>query len=89
MTPMQEQEGSKDSGPFSIAVMTSLAYEDDPSEITYKQLDLKQHLIHCFANGELVLLSKGIMHTHAGVLYTYFKLILLCMTLSSYIYNYV
>ena len=48
MMPMQEQEGSKDCGPFSIAVMTSLAYEDDPSEIRYKQLDLRQHLIHCF-----------------------------------------
>ena len=38
MMPMQEQEGSKDCGPFSIAIMTSLAYEDDPSEIRYKQL---------------------------------------------------
>ena len=45
MMPMQEQEGCKDCGPFSIAIMTSLAYEDDPSEIRYKQLDLRQHLI--------------------------------------------
>ena len=56
MMPMQKQEGCKDCGPFSIAVMTSL--EDDPSEIRYKQLDLRQHLIHCFANGELVCFPK-------------------------------
>ena len=34
--PMQEQNGSKDCGVFSIAFMTSLAYEEDPSEIRYK-----------------------------------------------------
>ena len=58
MMPMQEQEESKDCGPFSIAIMTSLAYEDDPSKIRYKQSDLRQHLIQCFANGELVCFSK-------------------------------
>ena len=71
MIPMQEQEGSKDCGPFSIAVMTSLAYEDDPSEIRYKQLDLRQHLIATlFCKRRACMLSKGIMHTHAGILYS-------------------
>ena len=58
MMPMQQQEGSKDCGVFSIAFMTSLAYEEDPSDINYKQSDLRWHLMHCFEKGELLCFPK-------------------------------
>ena len=58
MMPMQEQNGSKDCGVFSIAFMTSLACEEDPSEIRYKQSDLRLHLLTCFEKGELLCFPK-------------------------------
>ena len=34
MVSMQQQSGGTDCGPFAIAVMTSLVFNDDPSKIT-------------------------------------------------------
>ena len=34
MVPMQQQSGGTDCGVFVIAVMTSLVFDDNPSEIT-------------------------------------------------------
>jgi len=45
MMPMQ---GPSDYGVFATSVMTSLAYDEDPSEVKYKQCDLREHLINCF-----------------------------------------
>jgi len=48
MVKVQKQEGSKDCGLFVKAMMTSLAYDEDPSVVTYDQSKLRSHLIECF-----------------------------------------
>ena len=48
MVNVQKQEGSKDCGLFGIAMMTSLAYDEDPSSVIYDQSKLTLHLIECF-----------------------------------------
>ena len=48
MKNMQKQNGSVDCGLFAIAVMTSLAYKEDPSTVTYDQKKMRQHLQECF-----------------------------------------
>lgn len=57
MMPMQQQSGGTDCGVFTIAVMTSLVFDDDPSEITYLQASLHSHLIKCFSSGEFTTLT--------------------------------
>ena len=47
MVKVQKQEGSKDCGLFAIAIMTSLAHDENPSEITYDQSKFRSHLIEC------------------------------------------
>lgn len=58
MTPMQKQDGSTDCGVFAIAVMTSLAYEEDPSRVKYNQMQLREHLSNCITKGNLVCFPK-------------------------------
>ena len=58
MMPMQKQDGSTDCGVFAIAVMTSLAYEEDPSRVEYNQMQLRQHLSDCITKGNLVCFPK-------------------------------
>ena len=41
--------GSDDCGLFTIAMMTSLAYKEDPSAVTYDQKNMRQHLLECFS----------------------------------------
>ena len=53
MMPMQQQDGSTDCGVFAIATMTSLALDEDPSGITYKQVELRHHLLKCISEGKL------------------------------------
>jgi len=45
MMPMQKQEGLTDCGVFAIFVMTSLAHDEDPCRINYKQSKLRGHLV--------------------------------------------
>ena len=52
MVNVQKQEGSRDCGLFAIAMMTSLAYDEDPSAITYDQSKMRSHLIECFVAQE-------------------------------------
>jgi len=47
MMSMQQQKGSTDSGAFAIVVMTSIAHDEDPSEIK------RQHLLECITEGDL------------------------------------
>lgn len=56
--PMQKQYGSADCGVFAIAVMTSLAHEDDPNTFKYNQMKMRQHLLDCITNGKLVCFPK-------------------------------
>ena len=58
MMPMQKQDGSTDCGVFAIAVMTSLAYEEDPSRVEYNQMQLREHLSDCITKGNLVCFPK-------------------------------
>lgn len=53
MMPMQQQNGSTDCGVFAIATMTSLAHDEDPSGIIYKQVELRHHLLKCISQGKL------------------------------------
>lgn len=53
MVPMQHQSGDTDYGVFSIAVMTLLVFDEDPSEVTYQQPSLRSHLVMCFTSGKL------------------------------------
>ena len=55
MVPIQKQKGTKDCGLFTIAIMTSLAYDENPSDVTYKQDSLRSHLIECFKNKSMFL----------------------------------
>ena len=58
MVAMQCQKGSKDCGLFAIAVITSLAFGEDPSTVSYDQYNLRRHLIDCITKGELSLFPK-------------------------------
>ena len=53
MVAMQCQKGSKDCGLFAIAVMTSLAFGEDPSTVSYDQNKLRRHLIDCITKGDV------------------------------------
>lgn len=46
----QRQEGGKDSGLFSIANITALAFGLDPTTITFDQRATRGHLVHCLEN---------------------------------------
>ena len=48
MVKVQKQQGTKDCGLFAIAMMTSLAHDEDLSDITYDQSKFRSHLIKCF-----------------------------------------
>ena len=47
------QKGSTDCGLYAIAMMTSLAYNENPVTIIYNQQDMRVHLEQCFENGIL------------------------------------
>ena len=55
---MECQKGSKDCGLFAKAVMTSLAFGEDPSTASYDQDKLRSHLIDYITKGELSLFPK-------------------------------
>jgi len=59
MVDMQCQEGTSDCGLFAIAVITSLLFGEDPSNVVYKQNNLRGHLIECFTAGKLSLFPKN------------------------------
>ena len=54
MMSMQQQAGSTDCGVFAIAVVTSLAHDEDPSEIKYIQEEMRQHLLECITKEDLI-----------------------------------
>ena len=47
------QKGSSDCELYVIAMMTSLAYDDDPITQLYSQQELRVHLKQCFERGTL------------------------------------
>ena len=48
MRSLQKQDGYADCGVFAVAVLTSLAYKEEPSSILYDQTKLREHLVQCF-----------------------------------------
>ena len=58
IVPVQKQNGSKDCGVFAIAIMTSIAYSEDPRNVTYKQNSLRAHLLECFTKKSMHLFPQ-------------------------------
>jgi len=54
MLPIQKQKRTTDCGVLTIAVMTSLAYDEDPCDVTYKQDSLRAQLLECFRNKSML-----------------------------------
>ena len=50
MQPMQKQVGGTDCGLFAIAVISAIAYGIDPSQLQFKQEEMREHLLNCFKN---------------------------------------
>ena len=57
MVNVPKQSGGKDCGVYSIAIMTALAYGQNPAEIKFKQDMLRPHLVHCLQSGSLTMFS--------------------------------
>ena len=51
--PMQQQQGCSDCGLFALAVAFTLLAGDDPSELTYDQSCMREHLTLCFLVNEM------------------------------------
>ena len=47
------QKGNTDCGLYAVAMMTSIAYKEDPVNVVYSQADLRIHLQQCFEKGFL------------------------------------
>ena len=56
--PVQKQNGSKDCGVFAIAMMTSIAYGEDPQNVTHDQDNLRVHLLDCLTKKNMVLFPR-------------------------------
>lgn len=50
---MQKQVGGLDCGVFAIAVITSIAYDKDPSELRFDQKEMRRHLSNCFNDAHI------------------------------------
>ena len=53
MVPVQKQQGGSDCGAFALATMTSIAFNENPSEINYRQDKLREHLLECFVGQKM------------------------------------
>lgn len=51
LPPRQIQRGGLDSGLFAIAFAYDLASGNDPSQVTYDQSRMREHLVKCLENG--------------------------------------
>ena len=58
MKNLQKQHGYADCDIFTIAVLTSLAYKEDPNAVLYDQKKLREHLTQCFAAKLLTLFAR-------------------------------
>ena len=53
--PIPKQIGAKDCGVYAIAIITALAYGQDPSASRFEQSTMRSHLVLCFDHGCLSL----------------------------------
>jgi hypothetical protein len=56
--PIQRQIGSNDCGLFAIATAVDLALGIDPCTVTYKQGEMRKHLLACFKQQHLTLFPR-------------------------------
>ena len=50
---VQQQENGVDCGPFAIAFATGLIMNEDPTEVTYDERKLREHLLKCLTEGKM------------------------------------
>ena len=50
---VQQQKNGVDCGPFATAFATSLAFEIDPSTVTFDVDALRPHLVQCLEKGQM------------------------------------
>ena len=50
LQPLQKQIGATDCGLFAIAVITAIAHGKDPSQLQFRQEEMRSHLLSCFKN---------------------------------------
>ena len=55
MQPLQKQVGGTDCGLFAIAVITAIAHGKDPSQIQFKQEEIRNHLLNCLKDKYITL----------------------------------
>ena len=55
MPPLQKQVGGTDCGLFAIAVITAIAHGEDPSQLQFKQEEMRYHLLKCFKDERITL----------------------------------
>ena len=51
----QKQVGGMDCGIYSIANITAIAFNEDPSKIKYRQVEMRSHLAICLKNNHFTL----------------------------------
>lgn len=55
---VQQQEGSKECGLFSIAMALEVCSGNNPESVSFRQDAMRAHLIDCFVNGRLSVFPK-------------------------------
>ena len=50
----QSQVGSSDCGAFALAFASAIAKGDDPSQYTYDQMQMRDHLHRCLSRGNFI-----------------------------------
>ena len=58
MRSLQKQHGFADCGVFTIAILTSLAYKEEPSTVLCDQTKLREHLVQCFTTKLITLFPR-------------------------------
>ena len=55
MQPLQRQVGGTDCGLFAIAVITAIAHGKNPTQLKFKQEEMRDHLLNCFKKEHVTL----------------------------------
>jgi len=71
---VQKQRGGCECGLYAIANSTSLAYGKDPIKMTYTELAMCEHLIHCLSEMKLELQPHNIMNSFCTFLLLFMSL---------------
>jgi hypothetical protein len=83
MMNVHKQVGTQDCALFAIAYMTSIAYSQDPTTVTYDQDEMRSHILNCFEKKNLLpfpskerrrKLSSNVLKTETFKIYCYCRL---------------